>query len=104
MSQWIAAGPASEIDAADVVPFDHDGQAYAIYRSPDDRYFATDGYCTHERTLLCDGLVEGLVIECPMHNGRFDYTTGAALGAPVLVDVATYPVKVEDGTVYLLLG
>ena len=41
------------------------------------------------------------VIECPKHNGRFDYATGQALGAPVLVDLRTYPVKVEDDTVYL---
>jgi len=41
------------------------------------------------------------VIECPKHNGRFDYTSGKALGAPVLTDIGTYPVKVTDGTVYI---
>jgi len=68
-----------------------------------DGFFATDGHCTHEKTLLCDGLVMGGVIECPKHNGRFDYTSGKALGAPVLVDVRTYPVKVVDDTVYIEL-
>jgi 3-phenylpropionate/trans-cinnamate dioxygenase ferredoxin subunit len=43
----------------------------------------------------------GAVIECPKHNGRFDYTSGKALGAPVLVDVRNYPVQVTDGTVYV---
>ena len=60
---------------------------------PSDDYYATDGHCTHEQTLLCDGLVMDDVIECPKHNGRFDYTTGKALGAPVLVDLRTYPVQ-----------
>jgi len=46
----------------------------------------------------------GRVIECPQHNGRFDYVSGKALGAPVLEDVCTYPVKVADGTVYLEIG
>jgi 3-phenylpropionate/trans-cinnamate dioxygenase ferredoxin subunit len=101
MPQWIAACAADDVDPEDVVPVDHDGHAYAVYRSPDDTYFATDGHCTHERELLCDGLVMGTTIECPKHNGRFDYTSGAALGAPVLVDVRTYPTKVEDGTVYV---
>jgi 3-phenylpropionate/trans-cinnamate dioxygenase ferredoxin subunit len=41
------------------------------------------------------------LIECPKHNGRFDYRTGKAMGAPVIVDIATYPTKVEDGTVYV---
>ncbi len=44
------------------------------------------------------------IIECPKHNGRFDYTTGQAKGAPVIHALATYPVKVEGGTVYLDLG
>ena len=41
------------------------------------------------------------IIECPRHNGRFNYKTGAAKGAPVCVDLKTYPVKVEGGTVFL---
>ena len=96
--------PADEIDPEDVIPFEHGGRDYAIYRSPEDAYFATDGHCTHEKTLLCDGLVEDGIIECPKHNGRFDYTSGKALGAPVLVDLRTYPVKVEGGTVYVDLA
>jgi 3-phenylpropionate/trans-cinnamate dioxygenase ferredoxin subunit len=103
MSQWIAACDVEDVDLEDVIPFDHAGNAYAVYRSPDDAYFATDGHCTHEQQLLCDGLVMEGVIECPKHNGRFDYTTGKALGAPVLVDVRTYATKVEDGTVYIEL-
>jgi len=104
MGQWIAACAADDVDPEDVIPFEHDGKDYAIYRSPSDGYYATDGHCTHEQTLLCDGLVIGSVIECPKHNGRFDYTSGRALGAPVLVNVRTYPVKVADGTVYIDVG
>jgi 3-phenylpropionate/trans-cinnamate dioxygenase ferredoxin subunit len=44
------------------------------------------------------------IIECPKHNGRFNYKTGAARGAPVCVDLRTYPVKVEDGKVFLQVG
>jgi len=104
MAQWIAACAAGDIAPEDVIPFDHGGNAYAIYRSPDDAYYATDGHRSHEQTLLCDGLVMGDVIECPKHNGRFDYTSGRALGAPVLVDLRTYPTRVIDGTVYIQVG
>jgi nitrite reductase/ring-hydroxylating ferredoxin subunit len=50
---------------------------------------------------LCDGIVDGEVIECPKHYGRFDIRSGRALGAPVFIDLDTFPVRVEDGTVYL---
>ena len=44
------------------------------------------------------------IIECPKHNGRFNYKTGQARGAPVCVDFKTYPVKVEDGKVLIQIG
>src|SRR5271156_2739688 len=99
MTQWIAAWAAGDIEPDGVIPVNRGGQDYAIYRSPDDVYYATDGHCTHEKTLLCDGLVMDGVIECPKRNGRFDYTSGKALGAPVLTDIRTYPTKVMDDTV-----
>jgi 3-phenylpropionate/trans-cinnamate dioxygenase ferredoxin component len=104
MSKWIAACKTDDIEPEDVIPFQHEGVDYAIYRSPDDDFYATAGHCTHERMLLCDGLVMDNTIECPKHNGRFDYTTGRAAGAPVLVDLRTYPVRVEDGTVFIEIG
>ena len=101
MSNWIEACAADDIDAEDVIRFDHEGRTYAIYRSPEDTYHATDGLCTHEKIHLADGLVIDNVIECPKHNGRFDYKSGQALGAPVCVNLRTYPVKVEGGKVLI---
>ena len=46
----------------------------------------------------------GDIIECPKHNGRFNYKTGAAKGPPVMVDLRTYPIKVEGGTVFIDIG
>ena len=43
----------------------------------------------------------GTVIECPLHQGRFDITTGKALRAPVRIDLGTYPVKVEGGIIFI---
>ena len=76
MSDWIDVCAAGEIDVEDVIRFDHGGRTFAIYRGPADDYFCTDGLCTHEHAHLADGLVTDHVIECPKHNGRFDYRTG----------------------------
>ena len=103
MADWIEACAADDIDEEDVIRFDHGGHTFAIYRTEDDRYFATDGLCTHEQIHLSGGLLMGTIIECPKHNGRFDIVSGAAKGAPVCVDLKTYPVKVQDGKVLLQL-
>lgn len=101
MSHWIAVCALDDIDQEDVIPFEHDGQTYAVYRGPNDAVFATSGLCTHEKVHLADGLVMDNIIECPKHNGRFDYTTGEAKGAPACVNLQTFPTRLEDGTVFL---
>ena len=104
MSQWVRVCEIDDVEAEDVIRFDHGGRSFAIYRSPDNEFFATDGFCTHEQTHLADGLVMDDVIECPKHNGRFSYKTGEGLGAPICEDLATYGVKVEDGSVFVDIG
>jgi 3-phenylpropionate/trans-cinnamate dioxygenase ferredoxin subunit len=99
MAEWVEACAAGAMDTEGVIRFDHGRRTLAICRSPEDEYFAIDGLCTHEKVHLADGLVTGYIIECPKHGGRFDYRTGAASGAPVCVDLRSYPVRVEDGRV-----
>jgi 3-phenylpropionate/trans-cinnamate dioxygenase ferredoxin component len=102
---WIDVCGADDIDEEDVIRWDHAGRTFAIYRDEDgDNYYATDGLCTHEHVHLADGLVMGSTIECPKHNGRFDYTTGSPKGAPVCVALQTYKTRVHDGTVQISLS
>jgi 3-phenylpropionate/trans-cinnamate dioxygenase ferredoxin subunit len=100
---WINACATGDIDEEDVMRFDHDGRTFAIYHSPDGEFFCTDGLCTHEKVHLADGLVIDYEIECPKHNGTFDYRSGEAGNLPVCIDLATYPVKVEDDRVLVEL-
>ena len=100
MTNWIEACAADEIDEEDLIRWDHAGHAYAIYNTAEG-FFTTDLMCTHEEYPLDDGLVIGTVIECPLHQGRFDVRSGKALSAPVCVDLQTYETKVEDGKVFV---
>jgi 3-phenylpropionate/trans-cinnamate dioxygenase ferredoxin component len=102
MSEWIPTVKFDDIDDEDVVRFDHAGKTYAIYRV-DEKAYASDGLCTHEKVHLCDGLVSEHVIECPKHNGRFDIRDGRPLGAPVCVALQTYPARIEDGRVLIAI-
>jgi 3-phenylpropionate/trans-cinnamate dioxygenase ferredoxin component len=101
MAKWTVVCSVDDIDEEDVIRFDHDGRTFAIYRSPEDTFFATDGLCTHEKVHLAGGLVMGDIIECPKHNGRFNYKTGEAKGAPVCVNLKTYPVRIEGDKIMI---
>ena len=104
MTQWIDAAAFDDIEDEDVMRFDHGDQTFAIYRTDDDKFYATEGFCTHAQVHLAGGLVMDNIIECPKHNGRFDFTTGQAKGAPVCVNLKTFPVKVEGGEIFIQPG
>lgn len=66
-------------------------------------FYALHNVCTHQFALLSEGYVEDGCLECPLHQGRFDLKTGAPRGAPVTEAVRVYPVKSENGKVYVEL-
>lgn len=101
MTNWTNACATDDVDAEDVIRWDCAGRSFAIYRSPDDEFFCTAGLCTHEAVHLAGGLVVDHTVECPKHNGVFDYRTGAAKRASVCVNLNAYPVRVEDGRVLI---
>lgn len=92
----------ADLEEEDMIRCDHKGRTFCIYHTPDG-FFATDGYCTHEEEHLEDGVVIGNVIECPLHQGRFDVRTGKALSAPACIDLKTYPVTVIGNEIYISL-
>ncbi|MDJ0627648.1 MAG: MocE family 2Fe-2S type ferredoxin [Rhodobacter sp.] len=104
MANWTRACATGDIEPEDLIRFDHGTRTFAIYRSPADEYFCTDGLCTHEQVHLADGLVMDYIIECPKHNGQFDYRTGAPERSPVCEALNTYPVKVEGEDVFIDIG
>ena len=82
-----------------VTPAGHDIALYSV----DGTVYATDNLCTHGNARLCDGFIEGLEIECPFHQGRFDLRTGQPTCAPATEPLKTWPVKIDGGRVYLAL-
>jgi len=97
---WVLACASDEIDDEDLVRFDHGENTFCIYNTAKG-FYATDGMCTHEAEHLEFGMVIGTVIECPLHQGRFDIPSGKALSAPVCDNLKTYPVKVKNGDIYI---
>lgn len=104
MSNWVRACAKGDIETEDLIRFDHGDRTFAVYRSHKDEFFCTDGLCTHEKVHLCDGLVMDYIIECPMHNGQFDYRTGEAKRSPACENLATYPVRLDGDSVMVDIG
>jgi 3-phenylpropionate/trans-cinnamate dioxygenase ferredoxin component len=98
MSEWIDVGPEGEIARGAWRLVDVDGTDVAVF-NVDGAYYAIEDVCTHDGGVLTGGAVEGDVIVCPRHGARFSIRTGAVLAPPAYEDVATFPVRVEAGTV-----
>ena len=101
--EWIEVCRVGDIRKEDVYAFNFGADSYAIYRTKSG-YYASDGYCTHEMALLTDGFVIGEVIECPLHQGRFDVRTGKPLSPPVSRPLRTYAVRVDAGRILIGLA
>lgn len=96
MGSWTRAS-ATE----DLIRFDHGSQAFVIIRSPGDEFFAMDGVRSHEHVHLCGGLVMDGIVECPKHNAQSDCRSGEATRAPACINLKTFPVKIEDGQIFI---
>ena len=79
---------AAAVGGAEIGIFLVDGALHAI-----------ENVCPHAFALLTDGYVEGDEIECPLHQAVFRISSGECLREPADRDLATYPVKVEDGVI-----
>lgn len=100
---WTDAIAHDQIPDEDVMAVAVQGRELAFY-GVDGQVYATDNLCTHGHARLSDGFLEGTEIECPLHQGKFDVCSGKAMCAPLTVDIRTYPVKIENGRVFVDLG
>ena len=82
------------------------------------RYYALKNVCRHQGARVCLGKVtgttlpsrvyeyrygrEGQILRCPWHGWEYDITTGQSLFDEA-VKVVTYPVHVEDESIYVEL-
>ncbi len=78
------------VDEDEIALFNLNGEFYAI-----------SDCCPHRGAPLSEGFLEQDKVFCPWHCFDFNLKTGESEMVPHLC-VATYPIKVEDGAVFLL--
>jgi nitrite reductase/ring-hydroxylating ferredoxin subunit len=67
----------------------------------DGEWLATADTCTHDKSSLAEGYIDGDIVECAWHFAKFCLRTGAVLALPATTPIPTYPTKVEDSVVYV---
>jgi apoptosis-inducing factor 3 len=81
-----------ELTDGAMVPGVVDGEEAILVRA-EGKLYALAALCTHYHAKLCDGLLTGTVLHCPMHHARFDVRSGEALSAPALDALSCWRVE-----------
>ena len=98
MSDWIDVAREGSLAEGEHVMVEVDGVAVAVFRV-EGAYYAIEDACTHDGAEIASGRLVGCEIVCPRHGARFCLKTGQVLSPPAYEDIATFPVRVEDGRI-----
>jgi 3-phenylpropionate/trans-cinnamate dioxygenase ferredoxin subunit len=98
---WSYAADADSIKNGEALCFVPEKHAPLAIFNVDGEFLCTTDTCTHEASSLSDGYIDGDTVECPFHFARFSLRTGAVLCPPAILPLKTFPVKLEDGKIYV---
>ena len=101
MSRWVRVTNTNNIPLREGRAVALGARTIAIFNLGD-RFLATDNECPHEGGPLCDGIVAGNTVVCPLHAWKIGLEDGK-VARPAQVDacVRTYSTRVEDGIVLI---
>ena len=65
-----------------------------------DRFLAVDNQCPHQSGPLCDGIIAGDTVVCPLHQWKVNLDTGAVARPPDRTDcIRTYATRVDGDVI-----
>ncbi|WP_250030888.1 non-heme iron oxygenase ferredoxin subunit [Paractinoplanes maris] len=94
-------GSVADVAKGATISVELDGVDIAVVHADDDKFYAVRDECSHAAVPLSEGEVEGCTLECWLHGSRFDLRTGEPSGPPAFTPVATFPVEIRDGDIYV---
>ena len=93
----------SEVSPGSVRVVELDGRSLCVGLTEDGEWGAIDNVCTHDGGVLGEGELDGNLVECPRHGGRFDLFTGRVRALPPVIPVNAYRVTLDDDQVVVEL-
>ena len=97
---WQAVAEADELQPGQMKRVEVAGRKLLLCRA-EDGYYCIAEMCSHEDYSLWFGCIKGRSIKCSLHGSYFDLASGAPLNEPADCALATYPVKTEDGKIWV---
>jgi NAD(P)H-dependent nitrite reductase small subunit len=97
---WVPVAKLDELPAGAGKVVHAGGEQVALFHIGG-RVYAIANRCSHANGPLAEGTLDGTTVTCPWHDSQFDLATGRPLRTPAQRPVATYEVRVEDGTVLI---
>jgi len=98
-ADYLSIGPA-DLSNGERRIVEIDGNAIAVFNIAGS-YYAIADVCSHDDGPVAEGDLYEYEIECPRHGAHFDVRSGKVLTFPAIVDIPSYPVKIEDGEILL---
>jgi len=100
--RWVRVAPCDNIPPREGREVVIGGRHIAVFNLGG-RFFATDNRCPHKGGPLCDGIVTGAAVVCPLHAWKINLATGRVERPEAMhACLQTYPIRVENDV--LLLG
>ncbi len=99
---WMKVCAAGDVAEAALDEFDVDEIKIVVSRQGD-TLFAYPLNCPHMEEPLSNGMCDGETITCSYHLWQWNMSTGESTGEAE-IDLLKYPVKVEDGDLYVDLS
>jgi nitrite reductase (NADH) small subunit len=106
VNEWFKVGKISDFPENSGACIKHNTKQIAVYNfSRTGKWYATQNLCPHKMEMVLSlGMIgdkSGIPkVACPMHKKNFSLEDGSNLAGEDL-KIATYPVKIKDGNVYI---
>ncbi len=92
--EWVTIGTMSDFGGKQMLCKTIGNQKIALFKVGE-KIYAMNNTCSHAGGPLCEGDLEGSVIQCPLHGAKFDVTTGEVRGLPAIRPQKTFRVQIE---------
>ncbi len=101
-AEWLDVAAADDVPPGGFEILETDDVVVAVFNVGGE-FYAIEDVCTHDGAELAGGPVDGDQVICPRHGARFCLRTGKALTAPAYEDVPTFPTRVSEGRIQVLI-